>query len=43
MNADGSQSCDDSIPLLLSDTRRVRDNLTRIHVSGHFLDYLPCK
>jgi hypothetical protein len=38
MDADGSQTCDDSIPLLFSDTRFVKDKIRRIQGCGHILN-----
>jgi len=40
MDADGSKSGDDSVPLSFSETRFVRGCLTRAHLFDHFLDYL---
>jgi len=43
MDADGSQNCDDSIPLLFFDVRLVRSDLGCILPRGHFLDHKDCK
>jgi len=41
MDADGSKSGDDSVPLLFSKVRIVWGFFTRVHTYDHFLDYLP--
>jgi hypothetical protein len=43
MDADGSRSGDDSIPLIFSETRFVYDNLFRVPQHDHFLDNLHCR
>jgi hypothetical protein len=40
MDADGSRSGDDSIPLIFSETRLVHDDLLRVPPHDHFLDDL---
>ncbi len=43
MGADGSKSSDDSIPLIFSETRYARGNLTRALWYNHFQDYLQSR
>ena len=43
MDADGSKSGDDSIPLIFSETRLVDDELLRALKYDHFLDDLHCR
>ncbi|HEY9151653.1 MAG TPA: hypothetical protein VIN60_02115 [Anaerolineales bacterium] len=42
MEADGSKSGDDSIPLILSEIRLVDGNSFCVPLYDHFLDYLHC-
>jgi hypothetical protein len=37
MDADGSLSGDDSVPLIFSEPRLVQDNWTHIHINDHSL------
>ncbi len=41
MDADGSKSGDDSIPLIFSEPRLVQDNFARLHSRDHFPARLP--
>jgi hypothetical protein len=43
MDADGSKSGDDSIPLIFSEMRLVDYRLLRVPMHDHFLDYLHCR
>jgi hypothetical protein len=43
MDADGSKSDDDSIPLIFSETRLVDDVPLRAPTHDHFLDLLHCR
>jgi len=36
MDADGSISSDDSIPLIFSEMCLTRDSMMRVHLRGHF-------
>ena len=43
MDADGSKSGDDSVPLLFSETGFVHAGVLRVHSFDRFLDYLHRK